>query len=94
MLVFSFLIRERDREIYILDVAYIINNLISVVVSRAENETSTSTSRRKISTEVKLVLADNFDRCNFPSNKTLSRHNFPGHKELDAVITRFGLKRT
>ena len=71
----------------------IVNDMISVIVSRAENETSTSTGRRNITTEAKLKLADYFNRCNFPSNKTLPRHNSPGHEELDEIISRFGLTR-
>ena len=71
----------------------IVNDMISVIVSRAENETSTSTSRRNITAEAKLELADYFNRCNFPSNQTLPRHNSPGHEELDAIIARFGLNR-
>ena len=67
--------------------------MISVIVSRAEKETSTSTSRRNITAEAKLELADYFNRCNFPSNQTLPRHNSPGHEELDAIIARFGLNR-
>ena len=38
-------------------------------------------------------MADYFNRCNFPSNQTLPRHNSPGHEELDAIIARFGLNR-
>jgi len=71
----------------------IVNDMISVIVSRAENETSTSTSRRNITAEAKLELADYFNRCNFPSSQTLPRHNSPGHEELDAIIARFGLNR-
>ena len=60
----------------------IVNDIILVIVSRAKNETSTSTSRRKnITAEAKLELADYFNRCNFPSNQTLSRHNSHGHEE-------------
>ena len=71
----------------------IVNDMISVIVSRAENETSTSTSRRNITAEAKLELTDYFNRCNFLSNQTLPRHNSPGHEELDAIIARFGLNR-
>ena len=71
----------------------IVNDVISVIVSRAENETSTSISRRNITAEAKLELADYFNRCNFPSNQTLPRHNSPGHEELDTIIARFGLNR-
>ena len=71
----------------------IVNDIISVIVSRAENETSTSTSRRNITVEAKLELVDYFNQCNFPSNQTLPRHNSPGREELDAIIARFGLNR-
>ena len=71
----------------------IVNDMISVIISCAENETSTSTSRRNIIVEAKFELADYFNRCNFPSNQTLSRHNSPGHEELDAIIARFGLNQ-
>ena len=64
----------------------IVNDMISVIVSRAENKTSTSTSRRNITAQTKVELADYFNRCNFPSNQTLPRHNSPGHEELDAII--------
>ena len=72
----------------------IINDLISVIVSHTENKTSTYTSRRDIFPQAKLVLADYFDRCNFPSNKTFPCHSSPGDKKMDVIIARFGLKRT
>ena len=71
----------------------IVNDMILVIVSRAENEKSTSTSRRKLTAEAKLELADYFNRCNFSSNQTLPRHNSPGHEDLDAIIARFCLNR-
>ena len=41
----------------------IVNDRISVIVSRGENKVSTSTcSRRRMTTEAKLALADYFDR--------------------------------
>ena len=43
----------------------IANDIISVIVARVENETSTSTSNRRIITKAKLILNDYFDRYNF-----------------------------
>ena len=71
----------------------IVNDMISVIVSRVENETSISTSRRNITTEAKFEFTDYFNRCNFPSNQTLPRHNSPYHEELDEIIVGFILNR-
>ena len=62
----------------------IVNDMILVIVSRAENETSTSTSSRRITVDAKLELADYLKRCNFPSNQTLPRHNSPGHDAMNS----------
>ena len=68
----------------------IVNDMISVTVShpaRAENETSTSacTNNRRITVDANLAMVEYFDRCNFPSNKTLPRFNSPGYEKLDTI---------
>ena len=65
-----------------------------VIKSRAENGTPTSTRSRRITVDTELTLAHYLYRCNFPSNNTLFRLNTPGREVLDAIVTRFGLKRT
>ena len=48
---------------------------------------------KRISEDTKKALFNYFDGCDFPVNDPLPRHNSPGHKELDSIISRFGLQR-
>lgn len=70
------------------------NDIISIIVARVENETSTSTSSRRITTKAKLILDDYFDRYNFSSNKIIPRCNSRYQETLDDIIVRFNLKHT
>ena len=53
----------------------IVNDMISVIVSHAENDTSTSTSNRILTVDAKLALTNYFDRCDFPISTLLVTKN-------------------